>query len=96
MMPNVAGEASTKKQIVGYSALLVIASVAPYATGLGGVAYLAISSAFGAGFLLLAWRVFRSPPRDKESAKQLFAYSILYLFALFAALLVEDLVALNG
>ncbi|MCB2114346.1 MAG: heme o synthase [Parvularculaceae bacterium] len=94
MMPNVAGELSTKKQIFGYSIILVVAGIAPYATGLGGTAYLAISSAFGAGFLLLAWRVFKSQPKSKEAPKQLFAFSILYLFALFAALLAEDLYAL--
>jgi len=93
MMPNVAGEASTKKQIFGYSIILAVAGVAPYATGLGGLAYLAISSAFGAGFLMLAWRVLKSEPQSKEAPKQLFAFSILYLFALFAALLAEDIAA---
>jgi protoheme IX farnesyltransferase len=94
MMPNVAGENSTKRQIFGYAVMLAIAGVAPYATGLGGVTYLAISSAFGAGFLLLSWRVLKSPPKSKDAPKQLFAFSILYLFALFAALLAEDLVTL--
>ncbi len=94
MMPNVAGEASTRKLIFGYAIILVICGIAPYATGLGGEAYLAISSAFGAGFLMLAWRVLKAPPGSKDAAKQLFAFSILYLFALFAALLAEDLFAL--
>src|SRR5690606_11033959 len=94
MMPNIAGEASTKNQIFGYALILVIAGFAPYATGLGGTVYLAISSAFGAGFLMLAWRVLKSAPRSKEAPKQLFAFSILYLFALFAALLAEDLYAI--
>lgn len=94
MMPNVAGEASTKKQIFGYAIMLALAGVAPFATGLGDVVYLAISSAFGAGFLMLAWRVLKSPPKSKEAPKQLFAFSILYLFALFAALLAEDLFTL--
>jgi len=94
MMPNVAGEASTKKQIFIYSLILVVAGLAPYATGLGGVVYLAIASAFGAGFLMLSWRVLKSAPRAKEAPKQLFAFSILYLFALFAALLIEDIYAL--
>ncbi len=90
MMPNVAGEASTRKQILAYSIVLVAAGIAPFATGLGGLAYLAISSAFGAGLLVIAWRLLKAPPRSKEAAKQLFAFSILYLFVLFAALLVED------
>ncbi len=91
MMPNVAGEASTRRQIFAYSIALVAAGVAPFAAGFGGYAYLAISSAFGAGLLMLAWRVLIAPARSKDAAKQLFAFSILYLFALFAALLVEDL-----
>ena len=91
MMPNVAGEASTRRQIFAYSIALVAAGVAPFAAGFGGYAYLAASSAFGAGLLMLAWRVLTAPARSKDAAKQLFAFSILYLFALFAALLVEDL-----
>ncbi len=94
MMPNVAGEESTKRQIFVYAIMLAASGVAPYATGLGGLVYLAVSSAFGAGFLVLSWRVLKSPPKSKEAPKQLFAFSILYLFALFAALLVEDLFAL--
>ncbi len=94
MMPNVAGEQSTKRQIFGYAIILAIAGLAPYATGLGDLVFLAISSAFGAGIVILAWRVLKSPLRAKEPAKQLFTFSILYLFALFAALLVEDLFSL--
>jgi protoheme IX farnesyltransferase len=94
MMPNVAGEDSTRKQIFGYAIMLAIAGISPYATGLGGLVYLAVSSAFGAGFLVLAWRVLKAPPKSKEAPKQLFAFSILYLFALFAALLVEDIYSL--
>jgi protoheme IX farnesyltransferase len=94
MMPNVAGEAATKRQIFIYAAILVISSLAPFATGLGGIVYLAVAAAFGAGFLLLSWRVLKAPPGSKEAPKQLFAFSILYLFALFAALLVEDVAAL--
>jgi protoheme IX farnesyltransferase len=91
MMPNVAGETSTRRQIFAYSIALVVAGVAPFVAGFGGYAFLAVSSAFGAGFLTLAWRVLKAPARSKEAAKQLFAFSILYLFALFAALLVEDI-----
>ncbi|MEZ5922277.1 MAG: heme o synthase [Parvularculaceae bacterium] len=96
MMPNVAGEESTKRQILIYSIVLVLAGLAPFATGLGGPFYLAVSSAFGAGFIMLAWRVFTAPPRSKDAAKSLFAFSIIYLFAVFAALLAEDLWTLYG
>ncbi|MEZ5922314.1 MAG: heme o synthase [Parvularculaceae bacterium] len=91
MMPNVAGEEATKRQILVYSIILALAGLAPFVTGLGGVLYLAVSSAFGAGFIMLAWRVYTSPSRSKDAAKSLFAFSIIYLFAVFAALLAEDL-----
>jgi protoheme IX farnesyltransferase len=94
MMPNVAGERSTKRQIFAYSIALTIVSLAPFVTGLGGLVYLAIASAFGAGLVLLALRVLKSPAGTKEAPKQLFAFSILYLFALFAALFIEDLYTL--
>jgi protoheme IX farnesyltransferase len=91
MMPIIAGEASTKKQIFVYSIILAAFGVAPFVAGMGGLFYLGVSSAFGAGFVMLAWRVLKSPPQSKDAPKQLFAYSILYLFILFAAILAEDL-----
>ncbi|MEZ5896665.1 MAG: heme o synthase [Parvularculaceae bacterium] len=96
MMPNVAGEASTKKQIFIYAIILAAFGVTPFAVGMGGLVYLGVSSAFGAAFVILAWRVLKSPPRAKDAPKQLFAFSILYLFAIFAAILAEDLWGLYG
>jgi len=107
MMPVVAGAASTRRQILIYSLLFVPLCLAPAFTGLGGVAYLAVAAAGGAVFLLLAWRVARSragdaPDERKEGlydvkaaakdARNLFAFSILYLTLLFATLLGEGLV----
>jgi protoheme IX farnesyltransferase len=63
-------------------------------TGLGGVMYGAIAALGGAFFVFLAWRVLRSqagegvPAQDKP-ARDMFGFSILYLFALFAVLLAE-------
>ena len=68
---------------------------APVATGLGGMIYLVVASLGGAAFLWGALRVFMSKAGDTDGqadlkhAKTLFGVSILYLFALFAALLVE-------
>jgi protoheme IX farnesyltransferase len=107
MMPVVKGAASTRRQIMGYSLVLIPVCLAPAFTGLGGVGYLAVSALGGAVFLLLAWRVFRSragdAPGEREDglyevkppskdARNLFAFSILYLTLLFAALLVEKFV----
>jgi protoheme IX farnesyltransferase len=109
MMPVAKGAASTRRQILGYSLVLIPVCLAPAVTGLGGPAYLAVSALGGAVFLLLAWRVFKSragdAPGEREAglydvkaaakdARNLFAFSILYLTLLFAALLVEKFVGI--
>jgi heme o synthase len=109
MMPVAKGAASTRRQILIYSLLFVPAALAPAFTGLGGLLYLIVSAAGGALFLLLAARVALSragddaDPRtqglyevkpDARPARNLFAFSILYLFMLFAALLAEHLFTL--
>ncbi|MEX1034482.1 MAG: heme o synthase [Sneathiella sp.] len=90
MLPVVAGRDVTRRQIVLYSALLFPVAVMPYVLGYAGVFY-GIGAAILSGlFLVLALRVWRQ--KDEESAKQLFAYSLLYLFLIFATLLGESLV----
>jgi len=67
--------------------------VAPYFIGLGGIVYLATSVVLGAVFLHLAvkvWRIREGREAD-HAAKQLFGFSILYLFLLFAVILGEHL-----
>ncbi|WP_337185912.1 heme o synthase [Phenylobacterium sp.] len=107
MMPVVKGASSTRAQILAYSLLLVPVCIAPSFTGLGGPAYLGVSALGGLVFLLLAWRLFRSragdaaDPRRNDGlydvragardARNLFAFSILYLALLFATLLAEHL-----
>jgi protoheme IX farnesyltransferase len=107
MMPVTAGAASTRRQIFVYSLLFVPVAMAPAATGLGGAGYLAVSGLGGLVFLILAWRVLKSQagdaadPRLKDGlydvragakdARNLFAFSILYLSLLFATLLGEHL-----
>jgi protoheme IX farnesyltransferase len=107
MMPVVRGAASTRRQVWIYSLLLVPVCLAPAATGLGGPYYLAVAGGGGAVFLLLAWRLLRSKageaadPRNDDGlydvragardARNLFAFSILYLALLFATLLAEHL-----
>jgi protoheme IX farnesyltransferase len=107
MMPVVKGASSTRLQILIYSLLLIPVCVAPAFTGLGGLGYLAVSTLGGLVFLLLAWRLYRSrageaaDPRNDDGlydvragardARNLFAFSILYLALLFATLLAEHL-----
>jgi protoheme IX farnesyltransferase len=87
MLPVVAGDRETRRQILIYSLLLVPLTLAPWALGLTGPLYGGMAAALGAVFLVLAWRIWRSS--DERPAKHMFAYSILYLFLLFALLLAE-------
>ncbi|WP_353890924.1 heme o synthase [uncultured Sneathiella sp.] len=90
MLPVVAGRDVTRRQIVLYSALLFPVAVMPYFLGYAGIVYGVGSGVLSGLFLLLSLKVWRC--KDEESAKQLFAYSLLYLFLLFAILLGESLV----
>jgi heme o synthase len=90
MLPVVAGKAETRRRIVIYTALLVPCGLAPFGFGLAGPLYGAVAAASGAAMLVLAWRVWTERDDPAESAaKRLFGFSILYLFVLFAVLLVE-------
>jgi protoheme IX farnesyltransferase len=91
MMPNVAGPDSTRRQILAYTILLAPLGLAPVALGFGGLAYAVVSTIGGLGMLALAIQVFRHREGDLAAKvpQQLFGFSILYLFGLFAALLAE-------
>ena len=92
MMPVVAGIESTRRQILLYSLPMIAAAVAPWAMGLAGWVYGAASIALNAVFLVLAVAVLAnkaSEPRAMGPEKRLFAFSIFYLFGLFAALVVD-------
>jgi heme o synthase len=89
MMPVVAGRAATTRQILIYSVLLVLASVLPWMMGFAGTVYGAVVAICGTVFLLLASQLHRSIGADRRPAHRLFVFSIFYLFALFAALLID-------
>ncbi len=95
MLPVVAGRAETKRQILIYSVLLVLISVLPWAFGFAGAVYGATAGFCGAIMLLLALQLRRSSDADKRPAHRLFAFSIIYLFLLFAMLL-ADAAAIHG
>jgi protoheme IX farnesyltransferase len=96
MMPVIKGERSTRRQIFGYALILAAAGLSPYFAGLAGVLFLATALLMGAGFVALSWKVLGAKEGDFTSAKQLFGFSIVYLFALFAAILIEQLAGLHG
>lgn len=87
MLPVVAGRKATRVQIVVYSVLLLAVSVAPWIMSLTGDIY--GWSALGLGALFLISAVRAGMKDEPRYAKALFGYSILYLFALFAALMVD-------
>ncbi len=98
MLPVVAGEKVTRRQILIYSVLLLPLSVVPWWIGGAGVIYGVSAFALSLVFLAMALRVGlreRTGPDDAmKPEKQLFAYSVLYLFALFAALVIDRMVIL--
>ena len=92
MMPNVAGRASTRRQIFFYSLLLAFVGTLPWVAGFASIAYGLVAILFGAGFIWHAWKLLMASGKDMKCAKALFSFSILYLFVIFATLLVDTIV----
>lgn len=109
MMPNVKGPKSTRNQIMAYSGLLAAIAIAPIFTGLAGKLYAAFAVLLNIGFLALAFKVWTSRAGEiaeasdeaslyevksgDRAARNLFAYSIIYLFATFGVLAAEGLLS---
>jgi protoheme IX farnesyltransferase len=89
MLPVVAGDASTRRHILYYTLLLVPIGVAPWPLGFAGTLYGVIAIVTGAIMVLLAAQVLRERRPVESASKKLFAFSILYLFLLFATLMAE-------
>ena len=87
MLPVVAGAAATRRQMLLYTLILLPLALAPYGLGVAGPWYAAGALVLGGLFVLSALRVLGSD--DERPAKQMFGFSILYLFALFALLIVD-------
>src|SRR5690606_18718331 len=98
MLPVVAGERATRRQILGYSIVLFAVSLIPWWIGgtgaIYGAAALVLSGLFVALSVSVAWR--RADQDDSmKPEKRLFSFSVLYLFALFTAV-VADRMILGG
>jgi heme o synthase len=92
MLPVVAGIQNTRLQILLYSITVAIAGIAPYALGLAGLIYGAAAVVLNAIFLFLAVAVFVNRAEEVSGMKperRLFAFSVLYLFALFSAVVID-------
>src|SRR4051812_33721446 len=90
MLPVLAGRAATTRQILIYTVLLQPISLLPWALGFAGAIYGAAAAICGALLVALAWRLCGAGEADRRAAHRLFAFSIVYLFVLFAALLASD------
>ena len=91
MLPVVAGPQETRRQILFYSVALIPIGMAPWLFGHAQAVYGATALLSGGLMVVFAWRVYRerAGERADRAARQLFAFSILYLFVLFAVLLVQ-------
>ncbi len=98
MLPNVAGEKTTKQQIMVYAVLTALISVAPSYLGFASLGYGIFAAAMGIAFVWYSIGVLRMPEADRVMvpAKKLFAYSIFYLFAIFSGLMIDHAVTAVG
>jgi heme o synthase len=99
MLPVVAGETATRRQILAYSLILFAVSLAPWWIGGAGAVYgltaVVLSGLFVALCLPVAFR--RAVEGDRmRPEKRLFAFSVFYLFALFAALVADRMILGQG
>jgi protoheme IX farnesyltransferase len=92
MLPVVAGVENTRRQIFLYTVPMAAAAIAPWPLGLTGPIYGASAAVLSIVFLVLAGRVAgnrATDPAGMDAEKHLFAYSVFYLFALFAVLVAD-------
>ncbi|MGB8633758.1 MAG: heme o synthase [Rhodanobacteraceae bacterium] len=87
MLPVTHGVEYTRWHVLFYTVLLVLVTLLPYLTGMSGLLYLGGAVVLGAGFIYYAVRLLRPP--DERFAMRVFGYSITYLMALFALLLLD-------
>ena len=91
MLPVTHGVEYTRWHVLAYTILLVIATVLPWLTRMSGLFYLGGALILGAGFLYYAVRLLKPP--GERFAMEVFNYSIIYLMALFAFLLIDHYIA---
>jgi len=89
MLPVVAGDASTRRHILFYTLIVVPIGIAPWPLEFAGALYGVTAIVTGAIMVALAAQVLHERRPVERASKQLFAFSILYLFLLFAVLLAE-------
>ncbi len=95
MLPVTHGEHFTRLQIMLYTLLMIATTALPFLTGMSGLIYLAGISVLNLRFLQWAWRVMRAG-ENRRVPMQMFRYSIIYVMALFALLLVDHYLKFNA
>ena len=92
MMPNAKGDARTRKEILAYSVILAPVGALPWLMGFASIVYGVLSVIGGAGMIWYSWRVLRDTqgPEARKATMSLFGFSILYLFALFLVIVIEN------
>jgi len=88
MLPVVSGASETRRQILIYTVLLLPLTFVPLILGTAGLIYGITAGVLGAYFFWLTIKIIIS--QNDKSARRLFGFSIIYLFALFAALIIEQ------
>src|SRR5258707_1046413 len=98
MLPVVAGRAETRRQILLYSIVLAPVGASPWLLGYAGLLYGVTAIVAGAAMIGLSLHIMALGDEDEglRAAKRLFGVSILYLFVLFAVLLIDDLLGAPG
>jgi protoheme IX farnesyltransferase len=98
MLPVVAGADATRLQILIYTLILAPLGIVPAFIGLGGPLYAIAAFVLGVLFVVMAIDCYRKREGEAadRAAKNLFGYSVLYLFLLFAVLLVEQGFGIDG
>jgi protoheme IX farnesyltransferase len=98
MLPVVAGAAETRRQILIYSLVLAPIGAAPWLAGAAGLIYGATALVAGGMMARLALKLYRfgDTIAGDRAAKKLFGFSIVYLFLLFAVLLIDDRLGAPG
>ncbi len=92
MLPIVAGVRETKRQMLLYTAALVPVTLLPVAIGMSGAFYASAAAFLGFFFANHAWRVWKN--EDGTAARPMFFFSIVYLFLIFMAMLIDRLMYL--
>ncbi len=92
MLPVVAGEEYTKKNILIYSIVLFPVTVLPYFFGFSGLINLTVTICFGFYYILLSYKLYKEPNKKvyDKIASQIFLFSIFYLFFIFSTILIDN------